>query len=207
MTKGKFIVLEGIDGSGKSTQAKMLYEKFLKENIPCKLHCEPTKNPMGKLLREYLSGRINADELAIASLFAADRIEHITSPDNGLIKDLENGCNVICDRYYFSSYAYNCHSHPVETVIDINRICSEKLRPDLTVFIDISPETAMQRINLSREEKEIYESKEYLSAVRERYMKAFELTAEKENVVVIEGNLPPAEIADKVWKKLTFIEQ
>ena len=83
-TKGKFIVFEGTDGSGKSTQMKMLGKYLKTKGIPVYGTHEPTESPFGALLRSCLTGRVEADERAIAALFAADRIDHITNSVNGL---------------------------------------------------------------------------------------------------------------------------
>ena len=163
--KGKFIVFEGTDGSGKSTQMKLL-AKFLKgKGVECILTHEPTDSPFGGILRACLTGRIDADERAIAALFAADRLDHITNAVNGIRKHLEGGVTVLCDRYYFSSLAYNGGLVSAEWVAQLNAPAMQ-LRPDLTVFIDLTPEESMKRVS-RRGETERYESLETLHRVRE----------------------------------------
>ena len=105
--KGKFIVFEGTDGSGKSTQMKLLAKYLKGKGIECLLTHEPTDSPFGGVLRACLTGRIETDERAIAALFAADRLDHITNPGIGIQQHLDAGITVLCDRYYFSTHAYN----------------------------------------------------------------------------------------------------
>lgn len=199
MNRGKFIVLEGIDGSGKTTQAELLCKELNFMNYKSSLSCEPTKRPMGRLLREYLKGSEEAFGIAVAGLFTADRLDHLTCKD-GIIDTVERGINVISDRYYFSSYAYNAHDYPVEHIIELNSACAALKRPDLNIFIDISPETAMKRINENRspDQKELYETAEYLKTVRDRYIKAIDLLADCESIAVIDGN----DTIENVHKKI-----
>ena len=112
--RGKFIVFEGTDGSGKSTQMKMAGKFLQGRGISCILTHEPTDSPFGALLRSCLTGRIDTDERAIAALFAADRLDHISNRVNGIVKHLEEGTTVLCDRFYLSSFAYNGGVVPLE---------------------------------------------------------------------------------------------
>ena len=76
-TKGKFIVFEGIDGSGKSSQMRLLAQYLGDRGVRVHLTCEPTQSPIGSLLRDCLTGKLDTDERTIAALFAADRLHHI----------------------------------------------------------------------------------------------------------------------------------
>lgn len=205
MNRGKFIVLEGIDGSGKSTQISLLQKKLEECGIPSVAQCEPTQRPMGLLLRKYLSGELQTDELAIAELFAADRTDHITAKNDGLRDILRSGRNVICDRYCFSSYAYNCHNYSVETVMAINRLCTSLLRADLTVFIDIPVDMALERIRNGRTETEIYENEAYLRTVRRRYFEAFAKTKETECIAIVDGMNSPGEISRIIFDHVMHV--
>lgn len=185
-TKGKFIVFEGTDGSGKSTQMKMLM-KFLKsKGIACYGTHEPTESPFGALLRSCLTGRIEADERAIAALFAADRIDHITNSVNGILKKLDEGVNVFCDRYYVSSLAYNGNFVPFEWVLELNKPAMALLRPDLTVFLDLSVEESMRRV-ARRGDQERYETQEKQARIRNRYFDVFRHLAGKERVAIVKS--------------------
>ncbi len=198
--KGKFIVFEGIDGSGKSTQIAMLSERLEKRGISCLKTLEPTYGMVGKTLHDILSGKITADPKVTASLFVADRLDHILNETDGVIKSLNQGKTVICDRYYFSSYAYQSVEVPREWVVSANSLAAWALRPDCTIFIDISAEEAMNRISKNRENTELYETKERLNAVREGYFSAFKLMEKEEKIVVVDGNRSIDEIADEIEK-------
>ncbi|CAG0905332.1 unnamed protein product, partial [Darwinula stevensoni] len=105
----------GIDGSGKSTQAKFL-EEFLSSKNETYLTCEPTFNPIGQMIRDIFSGKINSNNHVITGLFVADRLDHILNEYYGIISKLEKGINVISDRYYFSSFAYQGAHVPFDWV-------------------------------------------------------------------------------------------
>ena len=183
-TKGKFIVFEGTDGSGKTTQMKMLGKYLKAKGIACYATREPTDSPFGALLRACLTGRIDTDERAIAALFAADRIDHITNSVNGILKKLEEGVTVLCDRYYFSSFAYNGGFVPLDWVIELNKPAVSLLRPDLTIFLDLSVEESMKRI-ARRGEPERYETADKQKRIRDRYFDIFRAFAGKEKIAIV----------------------
>ncbi len=182
--RGKFIVFEGTDGSGKSTQLKQLAKYLRGKGVACTLTHEPTDSPFGGILRACLTGRIDTDERAIAALFAADRLDHITNGVNGILRQLDAGITVLCDRYYFSSLAYNGGAVSAEWVAQLNAPAMALLRADLTVFLDLPPEESMKRVS-RRGETERYESLENLRRVRDAYFAAFERYGAGENIAVI----------------------
>lgn len=186
MDKGKLIVFEGTDGSGKSTQIKLLAKYLKAKGIECLLTHEPTDSPFGALLRACLTGRIEADERAIAAMFAADRLDHVSNGINGIRKQLDAGISVLCDRFYFSSLAYNGGLVTAEWVAQLNAPVMEMCRPDLTVFIDLTPEESMKRVS-RRGETERYESLESLQRVRRSYYQAFERYGKDENIVIVQS--------------------
>lgn len=200
--KGKFIVFEGIDGSGKSTQLKMLAEKMRSKGEECHETLEPTYGMVGELVHDILSKKIKADPRVTAGLFVADRLDHLLNETDGVVKKLNEGITVLCDRYYFSSYAYQGSEVPLDWVIDANRLCADVIRADYTIFIDVSPEVAMERINQNRAETELFENVEKLTAVRNAYMAAFEMMKDKENIIIIDGNKSVEEVADAVEKAI-----
>ncbi len=186
MEKGKFIVFEGIDGSGKSTQIKLLAQYLTEKGIDCETTFEPTDSPFGKLLRSCLKGELDTDERAIAASFAADRLDHIFNPVYGLKKKLDEGKTILCDRYYFSSLAYNGGFVSPEWVVELNRVAMQELRADLTVYIDLTAEASMKRVS-KRTETERYETLERQTAIRERYFSLFHRFSKEENVVIVES--------------------
>ena len=146
MTRGKFITFEGCEGSGKSTQLKMLSAYLEREGIPFIMTREPGGSPIAEDIRRIiLDGKNMAmcDECE-AMLYAASRIQHLKEK---VIPALNEGKLVICDRYVDSSLAYQGYARGLgqEYVADINKKALELGTPDLTVFLDISPEKAFER--------------------------------------------------------------
>ena len=202
MGKGKFIALEGIDGSGKSTQIQYLAERLKEREIRCYTTFEPTYSPIGSVIHQILSGRVKTDNRALAALFVADRMDHLLNEVNGIAPMLEEGITVISDRYYFSSYAYHGVDMPMDWVISANSQCRDIVRPSATVFIDVEPDTALERIAKNRFHKELFEKKSRLIQVREKYLEAFEKQKELESIIIVDGNRPPEAIAEEIWGRL-----
>lgn len=155
--KGNFIAFEGIDGSGKSTQIGLLAERLKKEGVCCYTTMEPTNAPVGSLVRQVMTGRIRMDNKAIAALFAADRLDHLLNEVDGIASKIEEGTTVLTDRYYFSSYAYHSVDVPMEWVIRANEQSALILRPTVNLFIDVDPDTALERIARNRFHQELFE--------------------------------------------------
>ena len=198
--KGNFIAFEGIDGSGKSTQIGLLAERLKKEGVCCYTTMEPTNAPVGSLVRQVMTGRIRMDNKAIAALFAADRLDHLLNEVDGIASKIEEGTTVLTDRYYFSSYAYHSVDVPMEWVIRANEQSALILRPTVNLFIDVDPDTALERIARNRFHLELFEKKSRLVEVRENYKKAFDLLAGEEKYTVIDGNQSREAIADNIWE-------
>lgn len=199
MNRPLFIAIEGTDGSGKSTQARLLAERLTAAGQKVHATFEPTSGHIGKLLRSILKGELKADQKAIAALFLADRLDHIQNETDGLLKKLAEGHTIVCDRYYFSSYAYHSVYVDMDWVINCNKMCASLLRPDLTIFIDVPPEACMQRILANREVPELYETTDILRKVRDNYIAAFGKLAEEESITTINGNRAIDEVAEDVW--------
>lgn len=183
-----FLCFEGIDGSGKSTQAKLLANHFIQQNKEVFSTAQPTKHIIGKLIRAAFSKSITLQEPTIAALFAADRLEHILNKEDGILKQLSENKIVICDRYYFSSYAYHSVHVPMHWVIESNKLASQICKPSATIFIDVNAETAWQRIQQNRASTELYETLENLKKVYLNYMQSFKLLQQQENIILINGN-------------------
>jgi len=157
-----FIVLEGIDGCGKTTQAKLL-ERWLKEKgYDVILTAEPTKGKIGGFIRDILAGNHNTDARTLALLFTADRYEHIR---NTIKPALNEGKIVISERYYHSTITYQ-EAQGVERrwLLEINKFA---IKPDITIIIDVEPKLGVERTKT----QEIFEKEEFLERVRENYMK------------------------------------
>lgn len=198
--RGSFIAFEGIDGSGKGTQINRLLGYLHEIHCPVFHTMEPNDSPIGQLIHQIMIGRIDMAPDAIAALFVADRLDHIENETNGILIFINRGINVISDRYYFSSYAYQSVDVPMEWIIDANRLASKLLRPDLTIFIDVDPEIAMQRIEKNRMTKELFESKDRLTTTRKHYFEAFDKLRYQENIVVINGNQPIDDVQKDIRK-------
>lgn len=186
--KGKFLVFEGIDGSGKSTQVKLLAKKLEEKGHKVYTTCEPTDGAIGKFIREILRGGVKASEKTIAALFLADRLDHLENELNGLRQKVDEGYIVICDRYYFSSYAYHSAHVPLSWVIEANSVCADILKPTLNIFLDISPQKSLERIQEGREDFELFENEERLTTTRTQYFNAFERLKDQENITIINAD-------------------
>ncbi len=142
------------------------------------------------------------DNKAIAALFAADRLDHLLNEVDGIASKIEEGTTVLTDRYYFSSYAYHSVDVPMEWVIRANEQSALILRPTVNLFIDVDPDTALERIARNRFHQELFEKKSRLVEVRENYKKAFDLLAGEEKYTVIDGNQSREAIADNIWEAI-----
>ncbi len=205
MKKNIFIAFEGIDGSGKSTQVKLLTDNLKKVGHKVYVTFEPTDSPIGSVIRNIFNHRIEADHRTIAGLFVADRLDHLLNKTNGIFKKLEEGYTVITDRYNFSSYAYQGAHVPLDWVIEANSLSADLLRPDINIFIDISPDISMERLHNGRSSMELYETIENLRNVKNKYMEAIEKLKFKENIFITDGNRSPDLIAADIWKEISVI--
>jgi dTMP kinase len=203
MKKNLFIAFEGIDGSGKSTQVRLLTDSLKKNGHKVYSTCEPTDSPIGSVIRNIFNHKIEADHRVIAGLFVADRLDHLLNKTNGILKKLEDGYTVITDRYYFSSYAYHGVHMPLDWVIEANSLSADLLKPDLNIYIDVSPDISMKRLTDRRSSIELYETKENLKNVRDKYLEAFEQLKFKENIFITDGNRSAELIASDIWNEVS----
>ena len=195
MQQGRFIVFEGIDGCGKSTQIQMLHAALCAKGRQVALTAEPTGHDTGKMLREALSGRVERTPYEMAALFTLDRIVHNKAPD-GIEKTLEKGIDVLSDRYYYSSLAYQGSLCDYEWVKDMNVRCPAIRHPDLCIFLDLTPKQALARIGKRGEAKEIYEKEETLTLFRDTFLRVFESLGDK--VAIVDASGTPEEVAARV---------
>lgn len=173
-----FIVLEGLDGSGQSTQAGILaaHLNHTKKSLVTK---EPTNNLIGGLIRAQLTKEWSSTQECLQLLFAADRAHHLKRV---IEPALAKGFNVVSDRYMFSSIAYGSVNLDKEWLKSLN---SRFRIPDHTFFLDVPPETCIERMANSRFEFELFEELNYLKKVRENYLS---LAKEYSNFHVIDGD-------------------
>jgi dTMP kinase len=191
MRSNPFIVFEGIDGSGKSTQIRLLEEYLTARGHRVLRTAEPSDGPAGKLIRQVFSGAYPADDRVVAGLFVADRLEHILHAGNGMLKALDEGFTVLCDRYYLSSYAYQGVHMPLDWVMQANSLAASLLKPDLHIYLDLSPAKALERIRKGREDRELYETMDNLSRVHALYAQLIEDLSGSENIACFDADQQP----------------
>ncbi len=189
--KGAFIVIEGLDGSGKTTQAKLLAAK-LRKNHKAVYTQEPSKGKIGKFIRNrILYGEKRFSTTIEALMFAADRLEHI---QNEVLPALAGGYVVVSDRYVYSSLAYQGSAGlSLEWIETINE---HALKPDLALFIDVDPEAVQARL---KSRKSVMENLETQRKVRKIYQKFIE----KGELVRIDGDKPKTAVAQEILKVAT----
>lgn len=200
-----FIVFEGIDGSGKSTQIKRLENRLAAMGIFVYNTFEPTRGPIGALLRRILSGETEICPPAVAHLFAADRTEHIVNKEYGIKKKMDEGAVVLCDRYYFSSFAYHSLKMDMERVIDLNAYNMQLLQPTVNVFIDVDPAVCFKRLEKCRPQLELFETETIMKEVRNLYFKAFDRLKTQENVLPVDGNRDETAVENAVWNGIQYL--
>lgn len=194
-----FIVLEGLDGSGTTTQLNLLEERLKTLNIPFFSTFEPTKSITGELIRNILKGEKQAHSYTVAFLFAADRNEHVCNPKEGIVAHLSRGELVICDRYLFSSLAYQSVSSDFDFIYSLN---SHFPLPSHLFFLDTPVHICMQRLS-EREGREIFEHTDFQENVLKGYRKTFAFFKEFPfHIHNIDGTLPREKIASKIWEKI-----
>jgi len=193
--QGRFIVLDGIDGSGTTTQAERLAQHFRSKGREVVLTKEPSTGPIGVLIRQQLSAGNAVNERALALLFAADRVDHLVRE---VMPALARGALVICDRYILSSLAYQALHCPLEWVTTLNGMAidvwEEKMDvfytpADRTFFFDISPELAQERIRSRGGVVERFDALDLQRQVAQNYLDCLPIL-EDEQIVRVDASQP-----------------
>ncbi len=197
----KFIVVEGLDGTGKTTQIKILAKYIEEKGSAVEITAEPTRHPSGRLIRRILSGEVPSTPWALSSLFLADRIIHNTDSEDGIEKMLRDGKTVISDRYYYSTFAYQGHETDLEYVMNSHFACPEIRRPDLVLFLTMPPEKCIERIRANRPDEaiEIYENTESLTKISRQFDTVFDVLRDRENVVYIDADGSVEEVSRRLF--------
>jgi dTMP kinase len=206
---GKFITFEGIDGSGKSTLISAIKERLLKRGIK-EEKILTTKEPGGtdfaELLRDVLAKKVDREPLAELFALLSARYDHTKRK---IIPALREGKIVICDRYSDSTFAYQVFGKGLEyyLVTHLNKISSLKLKPDLTILIDLDPKIALERL---KDKRDHYESLglEFFERVRYGYLALAKRA--KKRIKVIDGNRSFEDVLNDAWsyvEKLIFGEE
>ena len=200
--RGKFIVFEGCDGCGKTTQTERLRASLAEATgKPCLYEREPdSRNIVGAIIRSALYGGVKISPDSMAYLHVADRLEHI----DHVTPILESGASIICDRYYLSNMAYNSTDRlSMEDVYELNRPCFETLPADLFVFLDVPPEVTRARRAKDRSDTEIYDADERQIRIRENYHRAIEFLRQKgETVIVIDATRDMDTVSDDIRRRV-----
>lgn len=195
--KGRFIVFEGIDGAGKSTQIERLRQKLQKEGRKVFITAEPTQSVTGGILRDALSGNYKRSASELAAMFLSDRVFHNVNESVGINQALEKGFDVISDRYYYSSFAYQGLESDIDWVINMNLNCPDIRRPDLCIFLDLDAQNSKSRIDTNRATVEIFEKEEILSKIRNKFFDVFKRLPD-ENIHVVDASGSVDEVSEKI---------
>jgi dTMP kinase len=202
--KGRFVVLEGIDGAGTTTHVARLAERLRSNRVPVRATREPSDGPVGNMVRQVLTGRIVVPGgrapgwATMALLFAADRMDHVESEIEPFIAE---GGVVLSDRYDASSLAYQSVSsgadvkEAVEWIRSLNRYVR---RPDLTIVLDVSPETAAERRDHRGEAAQLYEQNEIQRALAAFY-KDLSKHMPKDRIVAVDAGGSVEDVHARIW--------
>lgn len=196
---GKFIVFDGLDGSGMSTQTAKLADFLNEKNQKLKfghtgthLTKEPTSSLIGGLIKSQLTHDWKSSQECLQLLFSADRAYHL---EKEIIPLLERGVIVICDRYFFSTLAYG--SLAIQDFNWLLNLQKQFLVPDITFFLKVSPKICIERISKERFESTLFEKEEMLGKVWKNYKK---LAKRFKNIHVLNGERPVDKIAHDIQK-------
>lgn len=202
----KFIVFEGIDGAGKTTQINLLREALEKRGYSCAVTAEPTDLPSGKAIRRALAKEVDSTPLQMAEMFAHDRELHNTDAQVGIEKLLKDGSTVICDRYYYSSLAYQGTVLGYDTVAALNLDNPNIRTPDVCIFLDLTPEKSLQRIGARGEAVEMYENLDYLTRTRTTFFEIFDkLRQRDEKIAIIDADGSVEQVSARIFAAVADI--
>lgn len=198
--RGKFIVIDGIDGCGKGTQAKLLAEYLFDRDK--RNHIFLTREPYNsryyakirKLLKEGANPQDNAD--LMAELFVKDRKVH----DKQIKKSMNSGSYVICDRYKYSTLVYqSAQGMPLAKLKEMHK---DILVPDLAIILDVPVKVALGRItkDISRSYKEVFEKRKFQSLLRQNFL-ALPMNLPREKIIILNGNKPAVKVFGAIKKE------
>jgi len=201
--KGRFIVFEGIDGSGTTTQATLAAAALRADGFRVLQTREPSDRPIGTLIRQALQGGVGLPgsggpltEGTLALLFAADRLDHLEAE---ILPALRPGQLVICERYVLSSLAYQGAACSIHWVEQIN---AGAISPDLTIFLEVKPADASRRRAARGSARELFESEERQRQVSRQYRAAIARLAKRERILVLDGGRPVDQVAAEAQKAI-----
>lgn len=200
--RGLFIVLEGGDGCGKTTQAATLCRRLAAESgRRCLMEREPdSRDIVGAVVRSAYYGSVKILPETLAYLHVADRLEHVAF----MLPLLEGGSDIVCDRYYPSNMAYNRTPRlKMEQIYELNRPCFEELDPDLIIYLDVSPEVSARRRAAGRTAEEIFDADETQRRVLKNYRETLDfLSARGRRIAVVNADASEEEVAGAIWREV-----
>ena len=211
MIEGHFIVLEGIDGSGTTSQASLLKKRFTERGLAAHATQEPSGGPVGALIRQILTGRVVSQRTqpttqpswkTMALLFAADRQDHLEAE---VLPNIREGVTVICDRYVYSSIIYQSlsteYADAEPWIRELNRFAPT---PDLVLYLQVSPDEAFRR-RLSRDRKaELFEDPDFQVVLAEAYDNMSQNYPDT-RIVPIDGTQSIDAVTDACWHEIEVL--
>ncbi|MDA8452296.1 dTMP kinase [Acidovorax sp. NCPPB 3859] len=204
--KPLFVVFEGLDGSGTSTQSESLIKYWRAKQLSCALTCEPSSGPVGQMIRQTFKGRLkfhaepHAFDRQLAYLFAADRFDHLNNPVDGVFSLLKNGVSVVSTRYIPSSFAYHCSSE--EDWDFVSKLNDDFPMPDLMIYLRNPVQESISRLS-TRTTRDSYENATKLKLALENYERYME--SYKNPLLIVDATLPQDVIHKKVLEILENI--
>jgi len=202
---GLFIVFEGVEGSGKSTQSHELHRRLHQADVDSILVREPGGTPTAEYVRDWLIGGHGISPLTELLLFSAARASLIDSVINPALAE---GRPVVCDRYIYSTLAYQGYGRAMDmtSINNLNSIATGGLVPDLVVLLDVPPETGFLR-KQGGDPSDRFEREG--AAFHQRVHKGYRALAKNdpERWLVLDGSLNQRELSDAVWKKVSDIRK
>ncbi|MCD6431086.1 dTMP kinase [Candidatus Bathyarchaeota archaeon] len=186
--KGFFICIEGLDGCGKTTQAKLLVRKLCEKGFDAFYTAEPTRGKIGKFIKKYyLHGEKRGSVIVEALLFAADRFEHV---EKEIVPALNEGKMVVSDRYIYSSLAYQgAAGLDLKWIKELNK---HAILPNLAIFLDVKPEIVLQRL---QRKKSVMEK----LAIQRKVREVYEKLVKDGKLVRVDGNKSKEEVAKDIF--------
>lgn len=207
--RGRFVVLEGLDGAGTTTQARLLADALRADGRTVHVTAEPSGGPVGALVRQVLNRRIAGkdgapfDAAALALLFAADRLDHAAVE---IAPKLAAGIDVVSDRFTLSSLAYQ--GLATGDLAWVEAVNGRAPAPDVTIFLRVRAEVGLRRRHAASLDREIFEVAAFQRRVAASYETAVErLVAAGQAVVVLDGERPVDDVARAVMEEVRRLER
>lgn len=194
--RGAFVVLEGLDGAGTTTQVAAIAAQLRREGQEVVTTREPSNGPVGTMVRQALTGRLQLPQgqgpltpATLALLFAADRADHVAAE---IVPALNRGAVVLSDRYLLSSLAYQGSQLPMSWVAEINR---HAVAPALTLFLEVDVTVAARRRAARGDAEELFEADAFQKKTARQYRVAIALRRKAgDRIESIDGGLPVSDI-------------